>query len=506
MKQNILLFIFIGFYLSFTQIVNAQGIIKDDFLVNDDTSNASQTNSSISMNAAGNFVIVWEDYRNNNNGDIYFQRYNSTGLPLETNIQVINDVDTAGQWHPSVAMDVTGDFVIVWDDNRNDDLDIFFQRYTSAGTTLGTNTKINNTVIGTDQYAPLIAMDEVGDFVIVWLIKYQTFTYDIYFQRYTSNGLPLGVNTKVNEQAGLASYTSFSIDASGNFVVVWSDSRNGNLDIYFQRYASDGTPLGINTKVNDDTGNNFQSQPSIAMDAVGDFVIVWYDYRNAKEDIYFQRYTSNGTPLGVNTKVNDDIRIAFRRVPSISINAAGDFIIVWQESNYVQGTHYIFAQKYFPSGNPDGSNYRIVSNAPNHGTELPKVITNNSDILFSWQDNRGSQGWDIYAKVVDWNWNGVTDISDELNSNPTEFSLSQNYPNPFNPSTKISWQVPFGSHQTIKLFDVLGREIETIVEGYYDAGNHSTLYIVNSTLPSGVYFYQLKAGDFVQTKKMMYLK
>jgi hypothetical protein len=86
------------------------------------------------------------------------------------------------------------------------------------------------------------------------------------------------------------------------------------------------------------------------------------------------------------------------------------------------------------------------------------------------------------------------------------FQLYQNYPNPFNPSTRISWQSPISGWQTIKLFDVLGREIETIVDGYYEAGPHSALYIVNSSLPSGVYFYQLKTGDYIQTKKMILLK
>jgi hypothetical protein len=89
---------------------------------------------------------------------------------------------------------------------------------------------------------------------------------------------------------------------------------------------------------------------------------------------------------------------------------------------------------------------------------------------------------------------------------PKEYKLEQNYPNPFNPSTRISWQSPVGSWQTIKLYDLLGREIETIVDGYYETGFHSTLFIVNSSLPSGVYFYRLQAGDFVQTKKMMLLR
>lgn len=100
----------------------------------------------------------------------------------------------------------------------------------------------------------------------------------------------------------------------------------------------------------------------------------------------------------------------------------------------------------------------------------------------------------------------ATNVSLSYSQIPEDFALYQNYPNPFNPSTKISWQSPVGSHQTIKVFDVLGRELETIVDGYYNAGSHSTLYIVNSSLTSGVYFYQLKAGDYFQTKKMIYLK
>jgi len=90
--------------------------------------------------------------------------------------------------------------------------------------------------------------------------------------------------------------------------------------------------------------------------------------------------------------------------------------------------------------------------------------------------------------------------------NPKDFILYQNYPNPFNPSTTISWQSPVSGHHKIKLFDVLGREIETIVEGYYEAGKHSTLYIVHSTLPSGVYFFQLIAENFVETKKMILMR
>jgi hypothetical protein len=99
----------------------------------------------------------------------------------------------------------------------------------------------------------------------------------------------------------------------------------------------------------------------------------------------------------------------------------------------------------------------------------------------------------------------AVNVEDEI-SLPIAFALEQNYPNPFNPSTTISWQSPVGSWQTLKIFDALGREIETLVNEYKEAGVHSTLYTINSTLPSGIYFYRLQAGDFIQTKKMVILK
>ena len=92
-----------------------------------------------------------------------------------------------------------------------------------------------------------------------------------------------------------------------------------------------------------------------------------------------------------------------------------------------------------------------------------------------------------------------------------DYKLNQNYPNPFNPSTRISWQSSVGGWQTLKVYDVLGNEVATLVDEYREAGIHETEFNVQETsrgvsLPSGVYFYQLKAGDFVQTKKMILLR
>ena len=101
-----------------------------------------------------------------------------------------------------------------------------------------------------------------------------------------------------------------------------------------------------------------------------------------------------------------------------------------------------------------------------------------------------------------YNYSKVVSVLIEL---PSHFALEQNYPNPFNPSTTISWQSPVGSHQTLKVFDLLGREVATLVNEWRDAGRYSIEFDA-SNLASGVYIYQLRVNDFVAEKKLLLMK
>ncbi len=97
----------------------------------------------------------------------------------------------------------------------------------------------------------------------------------------------------------------------------------------------------------------------------------------------------------------------------------------------------------------------------------------------------------------------ITAVKEE--KTPTEFALSQNYPNPFNPTTMINFQLPISKYVTLKIYDVLGKEIETLVDGEKSPGSYEVRFDA-SNLPSGVYLYILRVGEFVQTKKMILLK
>ena len=102
---------------------------------------------------------------------------------------------------------------------------------------------------------------------------------------------------------------------------------------------------------------------------------------------------------------------------------------------------------------------------------------------------------------------GVTFIEEEENNftQPKEFLLLQNYPNPFNPNTIIKYSIPKSSQVSLKIFNTLGEKIETLVDEEKPAGTYELNWNA-ANLPSGVYFYRLQAGDFVQTRKMILLK
>ena len=120
--------------------------------------------------------------------------------------------------------------------------------------------------------------------------------------------------------------------------------------------------------------------------------------------------------------------------------------------------------------------------------------------------------WWLWARLA--GWDPVSDIEESINELPNEFKLYQNYPNPFNPSTKIKFAISDFEFISLKVYDVLGNEVAILVNEYKSAGEYevefnaqyiSSFQLVRNLI-GGVYFFQFKAKDFIQTKKMILLK
>ena len=132
-----------------------------------------------------------------------------------------------------------------------------------------------------------------------------------------------------------------------------------------------------------------------------------------------------------------------------------------------------------------------------------KPISNNENYYletFSYDDGNS---W-VFPWSVTYILRNVTHVNDDQNL-LENFALYQNYPNPFNPSTVISWQLVKGSKVTLKVYDQLGREIKTLVEGYKKPGHYETTFN-NDLLPSGAYIYKLTSGGKSISKKMILIK
>ena len=100
---------------------------------------------------------------------------------------------------------------------------------------------------------------------------------------------------------------------------------------------------------------------------------------------------------------------------------------------------------------------------------------------------------------------GLTFTNQEINETPSKYSLGQNYPNPFNSRTVVSFSLPVDSKISIKVYDLMGREIQTLVNERLQAGTYETTFD-GSRLTSGVYFYRLVTDGYSETKRMLLIK
>ncbi|MEX2114325.1 MAG: hypothetical protein WD845_14120 [Pirellulales bacterium] len=165
-----------------------------EFLVNTFTTDG-QYNPSVATDVDGDFVVAWQSFGQEHLSGIYAQRYNAGGVALGSEFQV-NTTETDQQLDPSVAMDADGDFVVVWTSEpflaagQDGDGDgVYAQRYNAAGVAQGSEFRVNTYTIG-DQNDATVAMDADGDFVVVWTSVAQENGFDVYAQRYNAAGMP----------------------------------------------------------------------------------------------------------------------------------------------------------------------------------------------------------------------------------------------------------------------------------------------------------------------------
>jgi hypothetical protein len=159
----------------------------------------------------------------------------------------------------------------------------------------------------------------------------------------------------------------------------------------------------------------------------------------------------------------------------------------------------ILTQEYYLSPDSGLAGYWRLDDGAGQTAEDLSFYSNNATLGTSSNPDASDPIW-VEANIL------ILDVDNNKKQFLTErFSLSQNYPNPFNPSTRINYTVPYNSFVKIKVYDILGNEIATLVNEEKSAGSYEVEFNALN-LSSGVYFFQLNAGDFVATKKLILMK
>jgi heme oxygenase len=250
------------------------------------------------------------------------------------------------------------------------------------GNPLGPEFRVN-TYTTDDQAQPSVAADSAGNFVVVW--QSGPYPNNIFGQRYASSGAPLGAEFRVNAVPNGLNNTlpAAAADPAGNFVVIWNQSPLTGTDLRGQRFASSGAPLGGEFDVG---GSGYPFDAAVASDSAGNFVVVWHDLFPipTAANVFGQRYASSGSPLGAPFQVNT-YTTGLQSATSVAVNPSGSFVVVWNSDTQDGSGLGVFGQRFDSSGAPLGSEFR-VNTYTTSSQQLPSVAADPSgNFVVVWQ-------------------------------------------------------------------------------------------------------------------------
>lgn len=344
-------------------------LATSDTKVNTTTTNR-QARPVTAQAGDGQNIIVWECQEKDGNGfGISAQRFTALGTTNGSEIQ-INTTATGDQRFPDVAMDDSGKSVVVWMDSEGNGThwNIFARAFDAAGTQSAADFDVSSTTTGTHR-APAVAMDNDGDYVVVWANdQIDGDGFGIAARLFTNPGTAATSNIQVNDSAsGFQGHPDVAMDANGNFVVVWQ-SQDGDGDgngVFAKVYDNTGTATVAQFQVNTTTAGN-QQEPAVAMDANGNFVVSWssWDATNGVYQVLARRFASDGTAQSGEFSVSGSATEAHDH-SHVAMTGEGSFIVSYSSYGVDGDYHGVYLQAYDNSGNANGTDTIVNTNTSN---------------------------------------------------------------------------------------------------------------------------------------------
>ncbi len=502
-------------------------VLVNDFPVSDIT-NVSVYRPALAVAPNGSYAVTWGDSRlgtsnrSGGEGNIYGVIVGTGGSPLTVNCKIdniafISSYADFSLFFSSPLFLPSGQLVVVWHVHgvsivygiQSDD--VYYSAFSGSGQRLGSDVQLNRAgnTTGGAATRPSVAFRPPSTFLAV---------YEYYKDGAKIGGTIIDINSGAQlGDAFVLSDNAFNnriyphVASNGNYTVcVWTDARTDKQtgDVYAERIVGN-TLAAANVKVNDDPPGGYNQYARVAMDSQGNYVVVWIDTRsNATGDLYGQRFDAQGNRIGANFKITKSNSQLQEYPPGISMKGDGSFVVTWADSVRQPGNNWGIKTRFFGSSGQPLSDVITVTSAPSIQPDVK--IGPTGAVYYTWLDGRENINTGrIYSKI----YTGFPTTGIEDRGVPLAFRLDQNYPNPFNPMTAISYQVPANSFVRLNVYDLLGREVATLVSEELSAGQYTRRWNAEG-LPSGVYLYHLQArpisggeaGSVTETKKLILLR
>lgn len=510
-----------GSYAVYLQKLNSLGVKQfpsEGLLISGNPQSTSLVDYDMITDDSNNAVIAFTDTRNGSQINPFVYKISSQGNFIwgADGIALANDAGTF-QANPKLAKSSDNSIVVTWIFSSSPNK-IAFQKISSGGTKLWGADPIYLSGTGTENftYPSLVASDN-GSVIALWSGYTGSFispgNYKLYSQKFSAAGTAVWKDTVYNlgRVSGFFVPKIFS-DGNNGALFVWQDDRNSvNLQSsYIQHYSSSGLryfPLNGAEGSSEPGFNKFDAWASF-MSSTGETYMVWKQSNSLQSQfaIFGQRFSPDGARLWTDN--------AKMFVPFGSNSFINQVCYTYDTNTVVAFNEGLFGsnnnlQKAFIAGKSGvigwGGTVKNISSILSEKSKTVADISSQGTTKIVWSDGRNGNT-DIYAQNININGQlGNTGVNVIDNIQPVKFFLHQNYPNPFNPSTVISYQIPVNCLVSLKVFNVLGNQIKELINEKQNSGIYNVT-IDFSDLSSGIYFYALEAGDFKETKRMIFIK
>lgn len=484
-----------------------------EVIISDPARDANLTGGKQSISVTGNLVyIVWEGVVSPGNSNVNFRSSTDGGLTWGA-IQVLTSA--AGETKKPVVASNDTDVFVAWKDTRdNPEGEIYFKVSRDEGNTWSSDIRVTSSA--SQSNLPSIDSDSDNVYLVWEEIISSPLSAQCYLTASSNRGIDWSGNQLITDSDLSVEEGApvVSADQGGVNVVYGSDRHSAvtggyNWEHYYRRSTNGAITFENPVRLTNDTDGDSRF-PMVAA-SNGKIHIVWWDDRDDRSythsgypptplptdrnyEIYYIRSLDNSLHWESLVRLTDNDMLSCN--PAVA--ASGDNVaVVWQDYRNSDSEIYL---KFSPdAGTSWSDDFRITNSAGE--AEWPGIdIDDSGNIYLMWGDNKTGSSNIYFAK-------GTKEVTEAVSDNSfdTAFALKQNYPNPFNPLTTIEYEIGKPGFVRLTVYDILGNNVETLVGDNKNAGRNRVQFD-GSKLASGIYFYRLSTGNYIETKKLLLIK